>query len=110
MVATVKSNKNSATEDDLGLLHRLTCKLLMAKLQAWEKLIDANPLNADAVVDMKQLANVMKFLQLNGIVGVDPASTMGTELNDNLAAIRKKHGGMQLVSNGLGFVDEEEEY
>lgn len=111
MTQTVKPNKNSASEETIGLIHNLVAQVLLAKLQHWTKLMAAGG-DPDLVVDMKALGNAMKFIQINGIVAADPAEQTTSALAKELEEIRKKQSGnLKLVGNGVPFVaDEEEEY
>ena len=68
-----KSNKNSATEDEIGLLHSMITKIFKAKLGKWLELI-AEGADPDIIVDMSQLKNVNKFVGANGIISQDPAA------------------------------------
>lgn len=107
MANELKSNSNSASEDDIGLMHKLTTKLLTAKLRNWEKLIDLGG-DADIIIDMKQFAGIIKFIANNGIVCADPAASGETALGNSLAAIKEKQN-LRLVANGsMTFTDDEE--
>lgn len=109
MASIVKGNKKSASEDDLGLLHSLTTKIMIAKVQAWVRAIEGGA-EVDLIVDMKQMANIVKFIQLNGIVCADPSEQAGNALNTALEDIKKEQH-LRLVANGRGavsFTDDEE--
>lgn len=89
MAQTLKGNKNSATEDELGLLHAMVTKIFKRKLQHWLTLLDQGG-DADLIIDMKQLNNVIKFIGDNGIGAADPAANTQSELGAEIAEIKKR--------------------
>lgn len=89
MALTSKGNKHSASEDDIGLLHAMVTKIFQRKLQYWLKLLDEGG-DADLIIDMKQLNNVIKFIGDNGIVAADPAASGTTELAAEIAQIKER--------------------
>lgn len=88
MSLTAKGNKNSATEDQIGELHALVTKIFKKKLEYWMMLLDAGG-DADLIIDMKQLNNVIKFIGDNGVVAQDPAATTTNELGSAINAIKQ---------------------
>ena len=106
MAQTLKGNKNSATEDELGLLHEMVARIFKRKLQHWLNLLDQGG-DADLIIDMKQLNNVIKFIGDNGIGAADPAASTTNELGAEIAQIREiQEERLKLVS----FEDEEDHY
>lgn len=103
MSLLAKGNKNSATEDDIGTLHAMVTKIFKLKLARWIKLLEAGG-DADLIVDMKQLNNVIKFIGDNGIVASDPASSSKTELGEEIAAIK---AAQEVRLKVVPFEDEE---
>lgn len=106
MALTSKGNKNSATEDDIGLLHSLVTQIFKRKLQSWLKLLEAGG-DVDLIVDMKQLNNVIKFIGDNGIVAADPAASGKSELSAEIDAIKEAQKARLSV---VPFQDEDERY
>lgn len=109
MAMTSKGNKNSASEDDLGLLHSIVTRLMTAKLKKWEEML-SHGADADLVVDFKQLNNVIAFLDKNGIVAADPTASEESELAKQVEAIKQKQLGRVQGNNVISFKPEEEEY
>lgn len=103
MALQSKGNKNSATEDEVGLLHALVTKIFKKKLEHWIQLIEAGG-DADLIVDMKQLNNVIKFIGDNGIVCQDAAASTTTELGADIANIKAAQ------AKRLNLVSFEEDY
>lgn len=106
MALTSKGNKNSATEDDIGLLHHLVTQIFKRKLQSWLQLLEAGG-DVDLIVDMKQLNNVIKFIGDNGIVAADPAASDKTELSAEINAIKE---AQQKRLSIVPFDEDEERY
>ncbi|QHJ80574.1 MAG: hypothetical protein [Bacteriophage sp.] len=88
MALTSKGNKNSATEDEIGVLHAMVTKIFKRKLQHWLNLLDGGG-DADLIIDMKQLNNVIKFIGDNGVVAADPAASEKSELSAEINAIKE---------------------
>lgn len=108
MALNAKGNKNSATEDELGELHAMIALIFKRKLQHWIKLLDLGG-DADLIIDMKQLNNVIKFVGDNGIICQDPAASSNSELHDNIVSIKKAQEA-RLTDKGVGFTDDDQEY
>lgn len=106
MAMTSKGNKNSATEDEIGLLHAMVTKIFKRKLQKWLDLMEQGG-DPELIIDMKQLNNVIKFIGDNGIVAADPAASTSTELGNEIAEIKKRQEARLSV---VPFTDEEERY
>lgn len=87
MSLLAKGNKNSATEDEIGVLHAMVTKIFRLKLKRWIELMEKGG-DVDLIVDMKQLNNVIKFIGDNGIVASDPASSTKSELGAEIQAIK----------------------
>lgn len=84
-----RSNKNAASEDDLGLVHKLTTKLHLRRLQDMIKKLDEG-YKIELVVDDKALAAAGKWAaDQNGIGAAPAASDENTELNSKLREIRE---------------------
>lgn len=103
MAGAVKSNKNAATEDDVGLIHQLVTKVITKKLQKWMSLIEQGG-DVELIVDMKQLKAAIDWCDKNGIICADPAADTNNALGDELAAIRRKQQERGVV---VPFQDEE---
>lgn len=106
MALTSKGNKNAATEDEIGLLHAMVTKIFKKKLQHWITLLDAGG-DADLIIDMKQLNNVIKFIGDNGVVAADPAASEKSELKSEIDEIKKRQ---QERLNVVHFHSDEERY
>lgn len=105
MASVSKSNKNSATEDDVGLIHKLVTKVITKKLEKWLELIEEGG-DVDLVVDMKQLKSAIDWCDKNGIVCADPAEQSNNELGDKLSEIRKAQHARGVV---VPFKEDDEE-
>lgn len=103
----MKSNANSASEDDVGLIHQLVTKVITKKLEKWLLMIEQGG-DVDLIVDMKQLKSAIDWCNKNGIVCADPAATTENELGDKLSQIRQKQH--ERLSNVVPFRDEDEDY
>ena len=99
MASVSKSNKNSATEDDVGLIHKLVTKVITKKLEKWLELIEQGG-------DMKQLKSAIDWCDKNGIVCADPAEQSDNELGDKLSEIRKAQHARGVV---VPFKEDDEE-
>lgn len=106
MALTSKGNKNAATEDEIGLLHSMVTKIFKKKLQHWLTLLDQGG-DADLIIDMKQLNNVIKFIGDNGVVAADPAASEKSELRDEIDEIKKRQ---QERLNVVPFIGDDERY
>lgn len=106
MALTSKGNKNSATEDEVGKLHAMVTKIFTLKLAYWISLLEAGG-DADLIIDMKQLNNVIKFVGDNGIVCQDPAASTNSELSNQIANIKQAQEKRLKV---VGFSEEEDHY
>lgn len=101
MSNVVKGNKNSASEDEIGVLHAMVTQIFKRKLRKWIELMEAGG-DPELIVDMSQLNNVIKFIGANGIVAADPAGTTTSELGAEIAAIKAKQ------EKRLTLVDDDE--
>ena len=107
MTNITKSNKKSASEDEVGELHGLITKVFTSHLKKLNELIDAGA-DPTIVVDPMKLSNPIKWVQANGIVCSDPADKAGNELANELAEIKRKQH-MRLVANGPATFQETDE-
>lgn len=99
-----KSNKNSATEDEIGLLHSMVTKIFKAKLGKWLELIEGGA-DPDLIVDMSQLNNVIKFVGANGIICQDPAAEGSN--SELLKQIQDIKSNQEKRLNVVSFQDED---
>lgn len=106
MALTSKGNKNAATEDEIGVLHAMVTKIFKKKLQHWIKLLDEGA-DADLIIDMKQLNNVIKFIGDNGIVAADPGASEKSELKGEIDEIKRRQ---QERLNVVPFHPDDERY
>ncbi len=106
MAKASKSNKNSASEDEIGLLQSMVTRIFKAKLNKWLELIEAGG-DVELIVDMSQLNNVIKFIDAQGIVATDADVDTRSELTSQIDEIKEaQKARLQVVS----FEGEEEDY
>ncbi len=96
------TNKNAATEDQVGYLHGALTKLFKAKLDALLKMIEEDPDTAAFAVQGKDLAAVIKWIDQNGITATPADMQEVTKLSDRIEALRAKSKGqvVQFVKEG----------
>lgn len=101
MAADRRPNKNSATEDELGLIHSLTTRLHAARLKTMLEQINSG-VDAEAVIgDGKALAAAGKWAaDQNSITAAQPEMDEETELAQALAKIKQEQGGAADKANG----------
>lgn len=92
-------NKNAATEDQVGYLHKAVTTLFTKKADAILRAIDED-LNgggdgsiAIALVSGKDLGAMCKWVLDNGITAIPAASQEDSELSKKLKAIKKASQG-----------------
>lgn len=107
MTLGLKGNKHSASEDDVGLIHKLVTKVITKKLEKWMELIEHGG-DPDLIVDMKQLKSAIDWCNKNGIVCADPAAEENSKLGSTLADIKRKQ--QERMGNVVPFRDDEEMY
>lgn len=106
MAKASKSNKNSASEDEIGLLHSMVTRIFKAKLNKWLELIEAGG-DVELIVDMSQLNNVIKFIDAQGIVATDADADTRSELTSQIDEIKEAQKARLKV---VSFNEEEEDY
>lgn len=113
MAADRRPNKNSATEDELGLVHKLTTKLHVLRLQKMVEQIQGG-IDVEAVIgDGKALSAAGKWAaDQNSITCAAPESSEETELAQQLRTIKERTRANQATgtSNVIPFNDEEGEF
>lgn len=106
-----KSNKNSASEDELGEIHSMTTKLHSARLKYMLKLIEEGA-DVEAVIgDGKAMLAAGKWAaDQNSITCAQPEMDEKSELSKRLQDIKDKQSnrGARPDSNVIPFNDEEE--
>ena len=108
MAKVSKSNRNSASEDEIGLLHSMVTKIFKAKLGKWLKLIEDGG-DVELIVDMSQLNNVIKFIDAQGIVATDADADSKSELTEKIDEIKKAQE-KRLDANVVPFREEDVDY
>lgn len=106
-----KSNKNSASEDELGEIHNMTTKLHSARLKYMLELIAKGADVEDVIGDGKAMLAAGKWAaDQNSITCAQPEMDEKSELSKRLQAIKDKQGnrGARPDSNVVPFNDEEE--
>ena len=100
-----RSNKNSATEDELGLIHNLSTKLHIMRLQEMVRLIQDGG-NVELVIgDGKALQAAGKWAaDSNLITCAQPEMDEKSELSKRLAEIKAKQFGRGAMASGDSVV------
>lgn len=105
MAADRRPNKNSATEDELGLVHKLTTVLHVKRLQ---KMLDQinQGIDVEAVIgDGKALAAAGKWAaDQNSITCAAPEMQEETELAQKLRAIKNQTNASRAAATGTNNV------
>lgn len=87
------TNKNAATEDEVGYLHSALTKLFKAKLDALLNMIEEDPECAAVVVSGKDLQAIANWVDKNGITAT-PADFEGVnDLTKKLAKLKAASAG-----------------
>ncbi len=114
MAADRRPNKNSATEDELGDIHKMTTKLHALRLKHMLSLIDQGADVEDVIGDAKALLAAGKWAaDQNSITSSMPETDEETELSRQLAKIKEKQEGRGARATGTNNVvpfDDSEEY
>lgn len=106
----MKHNKNSATEDQVGLIHNAVTKIWQKKLdlieQEVDKLLDGGDeesvMSALFMMDERTLNGAGKWATtMNEVSFALPEDQKGSKLNDSLERIKKKQRGKV-----ISFTDE----
>ncbi|QPB07305.1 small terminase subunit [Pseudomonas phage BUCT553] len=99
-----RSNKTSATEDELGLIHKLTTTLYSRRLQRMLDLLNEGA-DIEMVFDDKVVKDAGVWVSdKNGITCAAPEANEETELAKQLAEIQRKQTGAQ-YGNVVPFAD-----
>ena len=102
------SNKNSATEDQLGLLHSLITKIHLSKASAIEEILnEAKKQGLEsamiaAMVDTKDLSVMQKWVEYNKVTCCSAIQDEESELAKTIRKIKETQAG-KIVS----FIEEE---
>ena len=108
MAKASKSNKNSASEDEIGLLHSMVTRIFKAKLKKWLDLIEEGG-DVELIVDMSQLNNVIKFIDAQGIVATDADADTRSELTTQIDEIKEAQR-KRLSNNVVQFQEDDTNY
>lgn len=101
MAADRRPNKSAASEDEVGLIHKLTTKLHLARLKEMMELISSGANAEDVIGDGKALQAAGKWAaDQNSITCAAPEASEETELAQQLRAIREEQGGKLNGTNG----------
>ena len=90
------SNKNAATEDDVGYLHQAVTKLFTKKADALLNMIEDDPEIAAHVVNGKDIAAIAKWVLDNGITASPVASQETSALSKRLQKLKDASNGVVL--------------
>ncbi|AWD90718.1 small terminase subunit [Pseudomonas phage Achelous] len=100
-----RSNKTSASEDELGLLHKLTTTLYTRRLQRMIQLLDEGA-DIEMVFDDKAIKDAGVWVSdKNGITCAAPEASEETELAKQLEEVKRRQTGNGGLSNVLSFTD-----
>lgn len=104
-----KTNKNAASEDEVGALHRGVTKaftkgveVMLKEAEEAEEAEDITGVKI-ALGNFQFLSAAAKWVQMNEVVCTDAAEEKDNELKDKLEKIKKKQSG-----NVLSFQDAKE--
>ncbi|MGL6086415.1 MAG: terminase [Enterobacterales bacterium] len=86
-------NKNAATEDQVGYLHKAVTTLFTKKADAILNAIEEDPDVAIHLVSGKDLGAMCKWVLDNGITAVPAASQEDSDLSKKLKAIKAASQG-----------------
>lgn len=104
MAADRRPNNSSATEDEVGLIHKMTTQLHSARLRRMLELVNAGADPEDVIGDGKALQAAGKWAaDQNSITCAAPEMEEETELAQRLRKIKKMTG----TDNVIQFDDGE---
>jgi hypothetical protein len=95
----MSSNKNSATEDRIGVLHELITKCHNIKAQAMIDMVDdlvrdgAEPEEVGMLINARDLSTMQKWVEYNGVSCKLAEDDSESELSKKLAALKQKQKG-----------------
>lgn len=109
-----RSNKNSASEDEVGYIHNKTTKMWNLYLDHVLEMVQNNVVDIEAAIgDGKLLDKAGKWAaDQNNVTTSLPEQDQDSELSKKLADIKKKQleGLKDGTNNVVPFSDEEDEY
>lgn len=100
----MKSNKNSASEDMLGTLHKAVTKAFQKRVDHMLDECEEKPEEVQFIIDEKFLTAASNFLHKNEVGASLPEMDETTALSKSLQAVKSKHSGKVLA-----FTDEKRE-
>lgn len=104
-MADRRPNKNAATEDEVGLVHKLTTVLHTSRLKKMMELISAGADPEDVIGDGKALQAAGKWAaDQNNITTAAPEMSEETELSKTLQAVKSKHFNQGARATGTNNV------
>lgn len=86
-------NKNAATEDQVGYLHKAVTMLFTKKADALLEAIEEDPEQARFIVEGKDIAAMAKWVLDNGITATPAASQENSALSKRLADLKAASQG-----------------
>lgn len=105
MAADRKANKNSATEDELGEVHKLTTTLHLYRLRKMVELITQGADAEEVIGDGKALASAGKWAaDQNSITAALPETDEESELAKQLKKIKDEQEGRGARATGTNNV------
>lgn len=87
------TNKNAATEDDVGYLHNALTRLFKAKVDALIGMIEEDPQSAAVIVSGKDLQAIATWVDKNGITATPADMEEVNALTDKIAKLRAASTG-----------------
>lgn len=101
IAADRRPNKNSASEDELGVIHKLTTKLHSLRLKKMLELIEQGADAEDVIGDGKALLAAGKWAaDQNSVTASQPEMDEESELAKRLDEIKKKQFGKGARATG----------
>lgn len=108
MAAEQRNNKNSATEDELGVLHKSITKCMTAVAEQMLEGLEEG-LDPDLVVDFRKIEAMQKWVSdRNGITVAAPEANEESELSKKITKMKEKQQ-VRLAANGGKVVYDDSE-
>lgn len=98
-----RHNKNSATEDAIGVIHKTVTRCFQTKLDLMLAEAEKSPEDALFILDDRSIAAAAKWCEMNEVSFAEPQGQEGNPLRQSLAAIKEKQQGRVIA-----FTEEKE--
>lgn len=91
----------TATEEDVGILHKLITELYTIKLKSVKHQVDElDILDVSELINVRDISAIAKFVEQNGITAIPAADDENSELNQGLREIKRIQSGRVLPFTG----------